>query len=355
MNKKIYTVLDANLNRSLEGLRVCEDSLRFVFNSSLSFSLRLKKIRHNLLKVSEKLPQKDLLLNRRVEEDKQKFIDLATEKKRKDLFEVLKTNLHRVMESLRSLEEFVKVINQNLSSSIEKIRFSLYALEQDIFIFFSKEKQLALLEKNLYAIIDSTFVKNNNYLEVAKQMTAGGAKIIQLRMKKESRKKIKEVAQDLSSWCRQKRVLFFLNDYPDLALLTKAHGVHIGQEDLSVLEVRKIISKEMLIGCSTHSVAEVWQADQEGADYISFGPLYNTKSKTGKMLKGIGEQEVPLIREKIKRPLVAIGGLTEDKVKGLLDLGFNSLAVISQLYKNDKIKDNTKRFLELIKGERVDR
>jgi hypothetical protein len=133
-NDNIYTAIDANLNRALEGIRVCEDVLRFIVHDERS--LNFKKLRHGLIDALKGLDHSTLLNARNVNEDKQKFIDLSSEKTRDSIESVFKSNISRSQESLRCLEEFSKLAcpeKPNMSAELQNIRFELYSLEKEIF------------------------------------------------------------------------------------------------------------------------------------------------------------------------------------------------------------------------------
>jgi hypothetical protein len=133
-NDNIYTAIDANLNRAVEGIRVCEDVLRFITHDERS--INFKELRHKLIDVLKELDTTTLLNARNVTEDKQKFVDLSSEKTRDSIESVFKSNISRAQESMRCLEEFSKLIcpeNSNMSAELQKIRFELYSLEKDIF------------------------------------------------------------------------------------------------------------------------------------------------------------------------------------------------------------------------------
>ena len=126
--------------------------------------------------------------------------------------------------------------------------------------------------------------------------------------------KVLIVARTISDICKEKDVLFIVNDYPDIAYLSCADGVHLGQDDLSVEDVREILPLSMLIGVSTHSIEEATTMFQKKPDYIAIGPIYDTKSKYGKTIKGIGVDPVKHLSNKIEIPLVCIGGIEPERI-----------------------------------------
>ena len=137
----VYTAIDANLNRAIEGIRVCEDVLRFIVHDERS--INFKKLRHKLVNALKDLDISTLLNARNVEDDKQKFIDLNSEKTRNSIESVFTSNISRAQESVRCLEEFTKLTyieNSNMSTELQNIRFELYSLEKEIFPIIHKLK-----------------------------------------------------------------------------------------------------------------------------------------------------------------------------------------------------------------------
>ena len=233
MEPGIYAAIDANINRSLEGLRVCEDIFRFVVSNNI-ISQRIKEIRHRVGGLVNVFPRNDLLRGRDVEKDAQKFIDLASEKSRDSVYGIAKSNLHRAMEAMRSIEEFFKLVNPGTEKNpFQEIRFSLYALEKDIVPFLLRDDKRNAFRSSLYAILDSAFIRDSEYLKTALSFAKGGASIIQLRMKSHPVRRILGIAKELAHLCRDNSILFIVNDYPEVAYLSGADGVHFGQDDLS--------------------------------------------------------------------------------------------------------------------------
>ncbi|MFH0976025.1 MAG: thiamine phosphate synthase [Spirochaetota bacterium] len=340
MDSRIYAAIDANINRSLEGIRVCEDIFRFVARNKV-LSVKLKDIRHNIADAIKAFSYKGLLSSRDVDNDSQKFVDLDSEKKRDNLQDILKSNLHRAMEAMRSVEEFYKLLHAKSDENpFQKIRFSLYSIEKELISCLIRNGKHKKFKNSLYAILDSSFVKNEEYLNAAQRLIKGGASIIQLRMKNHSQGKILEVAKEISGLCKENNVLLIINDYPDIAYLSGADGVHLGQDDLPVIEVRRLFPMDMIIGISTHSREQAVVAARCEPDYIAIGPVYNTKTKNNQNINGIGEDVVREVSGGTDIPVVAIGGLNPERIGILKTLRCGCYAVVSYLYKDDKIEDN---------------
>jgi thiamine-phosphate pyrophosphorylase len=340
MEARIYSAIDASVNRSLEGIRVCEDIFRFIIRN-VGLSVKLKQIRHEIVEALKSFSYNELLHGRDVENDSQKFIDVKSEKSRASIHNLVKSNLHRAMEAMRSIEEFFKLLHPDMDENpFQKIRFSLYTLEKDMIQILLREDKRKRFNSSLYAILDSSFVQNDEYLKTALKLIDGGASIIQLRMKNFPMGKILETAGNISSVCKEKGVLFIVNDYPEIAYLSGADGVHLGQDDLPVPDVRRILPPDMIIGISTHSMEQALLAVKDEPDYIAIGPIYKTKTKNNKLLEGIGEDIFKEVLRSTDIPLVAIGGLNPERAGRLKKLGCNCSAVVSYLYQENNKENN---------------
>ncbi len=206
--------------------------------------------------------------------------------------------------------------------------------------------------KGLYAIIDNSIRPDLPNIEIAKRALAGGSQILQLRGKGLSSRDLLEQAMEIRELTRKSGATFIVNDRADIALLSDADGVHLGQDDLPVVEARKILGGKKLIGISTHNIEQALKAEQEGADYIGFGPVFGTKTKVdAEEAKGIavlGE-----VKRRVSIPVIAIGGINLDNLRKVMEA--DGAAVISAIAKADNIEKTTKRFVEALRqaqGER---
>ncbi|HOO72442.1 MAG TPA: thiamine phosphate synthase [Spirochaetota bacterium] len=353
MQKELFSAIDASINRAMEGIRVCEDVLRFSFRQGI-FSARLKETRHRMRKEAAVFPLNGLLSSRDVAGDDQKFFDLESEKKRGSLFDVLRANFRRSIEAVRALEELSKAAGVSPQPDFQGIRFELYALEKEVLVSFEKEKNLSLFRNALYAIIDSSFVANNEYLAVASAFIDGGVSILQLRMKGASSRDLLAVGHECAALCRERGVLFIINDRPDIACLAGAHGVHLGQDDIPPSEARKILPSDMITGLSTHSLQQAVEATAQDPDYIAIGPLFDTSTKNGELVRGIGTAVISDIKSRVDLPLVAIGGITRDNAGQVMAAGADACAVISFLYSGGRFAENCRALVNSFSGRRND-
>lgn len=178
---------------------------------------------------------------------------------------------------------------------------------------------------------------------------ASGIRTIQLREKHMSKKELYSEALSMRFITLKYKTTFIVNDQIDIALAVDADGVHLGQEDMPVEEARKIMGKKKIIGVSTHSLKQAIKAQEGGADYIGFGPMFKTSTKDAGFPKGL--KSLREIRRHIIIPIVAIGGITSGNVLSVLDAGANGVAVMSALLKGD-ITENTAKLLKAVKSFR---
>ena len=267
-------ILDANLNRIGEGLRLLEDISRFILNDT-DLSKQLKSLRHDLLPRDKSLQGK-LLSARQAEQDVGAFLSEDGEAQRPDVASLVRANSRRVQQSLRVLEEITKVPGHDFGLEWEKLkhaRFTLYELEKTILLKLNRHDKIDRIS-GLYLILDTQALQGKNEIEIARQSIQGGATIIQLRDKMRPKTELVTMAQALKKVCSEFNVLFIMNDYLDIALAADADGLHLGQEDLPFPVARRLLPADKIIGCSTATLDEALQAQEQGADYIAVGAIY---------------------------------------------------------------------------------
>ena len=205
-------------------------------------------------------------------------------------------------------------------------------------------KQLNRVRTPIYLITDRT-ISGLSHVQIARLAIKSGIRTIQLREKHMSKKELYSEALSLRSLTLKYKTTFIVNDYIDIALAADSDGVHLGQDDMPVKEARKIMGKKKIIGISTHSLKQAISAEDEGADYIGFGPVFPTSTKDAGLPKGL--TALKEIRKHIRIPIVAIGGITTENISSALEAGANAAAVMSAILKGD-IKENTEKFLSAI-------
>ncbi len=303
MDAATLRILDANFNRAGEALRVLEEHVRMVLNHS-ALAGRAKQLRHDLAAAKARIPAAALLTVRDVEVDVGTAITTASETNRPDTQSVAVAAARRAAESLRCIEEYGKTIDADMSSSVEKIRYRVYTIERDICLKSPAWERLRTAR--LHVLITESLCAGP-WLDVAAQAIDGGADVLQLREKEMPDRELLARARRLRALTRERGTLFAMNDRPDLARLSEADIVHVGQDDLSVAEARAIAGPVILIGKSTHSVTQLQAALLESLDYAAVGPMFASRTKSVSDIAGPALLQAAIAMTDL--PIVAIGGI----------------------------------------------
>lgn len=288
----INQIVDANINRICEGIRVIEEYVRFAKNNQKHTNTcsAFRKTLH------QQFPQSsELLLSRDTAEDMRAGEALRT---RKSIVELLVANFKRVQEGLRVLEEYTG--NQVCNT----MRYQSYDLEKKILLLAMKKE----LKRGVYVI--------SSDLSVLEKALSWNVACIQLRDKNASKEEIYNKAKAFCEKYPERKTPFLINDFLDIAKLVKADGLHTGQDDIPIADQRKLLGESAIIGRTTHNLDQGKRAEKEGADYISVGPIWETPSKPGR--EGIGFNYLSVVKEEISLPYVAIGGIDNERINDVL-------------------------------------
>ena len=191
----------------------------------------------------------------------------------------------------------------------------------------AREPAMKARLRGLYVIIDPALTGGRDELETARAALEGGASMLQLRDKAREKGLQLPLARALAALCREHGVPFIVNDHVDLALAVGAAGVHIGQKDLPVAIVRRLVPREMIIGCSTNNPEEARRAEAEGADYVSVGRLFPTDSKED--TRPATTDTIGSVKAAVSLPVCAIGGIDETNIEQVIEAGADIVAVIA--------------------------
>ena len=198
----------------------------------------------------------------------------------------------------------------------------------------------------LYPITD-TRLTGLSHAEQVERLAAGGATLIQLRDKAASPRDFYEAALAAMKVARGLNVRIIINDRVDIAAAVRADGVHLGQDDLPPDRARAILAPGAIIGFSTHNLKQALEADSTSADYVAFGPVFQTSTKEDPdPVVGLGR--LAEIRLRVSKPIVAIGGITLDRAASVIEAGAASVAVISDLYSAGEISERVAAFISRI-------
>lgn len=317
----VLRVMDAAANRAGEALRVAEDYVRFVLDDPL-LTRTCKELRHALAAALAAIPEAHRLTARATEQDVGTRIVASGEYERRDPADVAGANLRRLQESLRSLEEFAKLTSLQTAVECEQLRYRSYTLHKAVLGVARARRRLH--DARLYVLVDG-YETEAKFAESAAALVAAGVDVLQLRDKRLDDRTLLARARTLRRLTRDTRTLFVMNDRPDLALLSEADGVHVGQEELSVAEARRIVGPDRLVGVSTHDLEQARRAVFDGADYLGVGPTFPSGTKQFASFPGL--EFVQAVAGEITLPAFAIGGITAENVGEVLRAGGRRIAV----------------------------
>jgi thiamine-phosphate pyrophosphorylase len=342
----ILRSIDAAANRAREGLRVVEDGLRFTLDDAHLTEV-CKVIRHELSETLKRIPWADRLAARETQADVGTTLTTPQEGVRTNLDDVLTANLLRVQEALRSLEEFGKTVDPAMAARLEQLRYRVYTLHRSATITLRNIERLA--ESQLYVLLDGRESVAEFELLI-RTLVASEVDVIQLRDKRMPDRELVDRARRLRELTRGTPTLFIMNDRLDLAALSQADGVHVGQDELSVKDARAIVGPKALIGVSTHTLEQARQAVLDGADYIGCGPTFPSGTKTFDHFPGTAF--LSAVAAEIRLPAFAIGGITNENIGSVKQAGFGRVAVSGAVVGTEDVGNAVRKFQRTLKTEK---
>lgn len=206
-------------------------------------------------------------------------------------------------------------------------------------------KKLKREIKGYYFITDEKLSKKGN-LSDAKEAVKAGVKAVQYRRKEGETKKLLEEALELKKFCSN--IAFIIDDRVDIALAAEADGVHLGQTDMPLKTARKLLGNK-IIGVTVHNVKEAIEAEKDGADYLGISPIFETTTKEDAG-KAVGIKLIKEIKKVSSLPLIAIGGITLENAKEVVEAGADGLCAISAVMSKENVKEEIKKFQRLFEG-----
>ena len=202
---------------------------------------------------------------------------------------------------------------------------------------------------DLYLVTDRTLTRGRDLFWVLEQALEGGVNAVQLREKDLAGRELFDLAEKISRLCERYGASLFINDRVDVALAVDAAGVQLGKTSVPIEAARSLLGPERLIGASIHSLDELNDATRGGADFVLFGPVYFTPSKAS-----FGAPQGLAALQKIVAtsalPVYAIGGITEQNVKAVRNLGVHGIALIAAIISAERPKETTQRLARLLGG-----
>ena len=332
MPYELHRIIDANINRASEALRVLEDWARFGKNNQ-DITKKLKLIRHEINKLV--LLNPNLILSRESIHDVGK--NTGIESKKRNIKDIIRANCKRLEESLRVLSEYGNVVGAYCNTPLlENFRYEIYTIEKELVI---NEKLIRLQNANLYLVTGrdapaGRLYNDNEFLSIIEKSVEGGIDIIQLREKKEKENKILELGKEIKKIINNTDVLFIINDRVDLALACNADGVHLGQDDMPVARARGAYGNTPV------------------PDYLGVGPVFPTPTKPD--YKPAGLEYVRWADENLKEiPWFAIGGIDETNIEKVINAGAGKIAVVREIMNADDPLKKTKSLKSILEKEKA--
>ncbi len=343
-SRETLRIIDANQNRTGEGLRVLEEFARLSLNDK-SLTRQLKDMRHALLTNSPKLEER-LIAARDAAGDVGQDMKAPRQEQELSQTESIVANARRVQESLRVLEEVARAAAMPLDTDAYKAaRFSLYDIEKQLLTLFLRRDKVARLA-GLYVIIDTEFLRGRDPEVLTEQALKGGTSTIQLRAKELNVRAFLSMAEKIKNVCDHRGAPFIVNDSLEVTLAVDADGLHVGQDDLPVSTARCLLPVNKILGASVRTVEEAVRARSDGADYLGAGSMFTTDTKTSAEVVGPGR--LAEMKKAVDLPIVAIGGINKGNIAEVIRNGAIGAAVISAVLGAADVESATRELVNII-------
>ena len=202
------------------------------------------------------------------------------------------------------------------------------------------------LRRRLYAIIDLNYVSAGQAPAILRKLIDGGIDAVQLRGKNRSVDELSALAGQLLEQTMAANIPFIVNDHAAVADRVRVQGVHVGQDDDSIAQVRRVVSRPVIVGKSTHSLSQAIAAELEGADYIGFGPLFATPTKPDYL--PIGVDQIREVHRQVNIPIFCIGGIKVENLPQVIAAGAKRVVVVSGLLQSDNPAQYAQRAKRLL-------
>lgn len=199
----------------------------------------------------------------------------------------------------------------------------------------------------LYIVTDSKILEGRDFYKCIEDALKGGVKTVQLREKHATGAEFLEKAIKLRALTKKYNAMFIVNDRVDIAMISNADGVHVGQSDIPIYYVKSIVGKDIIVGVSVSNIEEAKIAKEDGADYIGVGAMFNTSTKLD--AKSVSIETLKNIKSEVDIPIVAIGGLELDNIDSIKKCNIQGYAVISAILEKDDIHSECSKWISKIK------
>lgn len=351
---RVARILDANLNRAGEAIRVVEEAARFLLEDA-ALVRRAKEMRHLLSRAARAtLPSSVRLAARDAKGDVGRRLRVALQRDSRDVGETVEANCKRLQEALRCIEEY-GAGRPSLARAAQALRMDAYVLESDLLAALGPRR--ALRDARLYVILTEE-VARRPLAEAARLALSGGAQLLQVREKTKSDRRLVAAVRVVVALARPRGVPVLVDDRVDVALAAGADGVHVGPDDLSIADARRLLGPSAIVGATAHSAAEARRAERAGADYVSAGPVFSAATKWRHLEPGeaprLDPRGLAVVREITRaatRPVFAIGGITAENLDRVLRAGARRVAVCAGVIAAANPVRAARRMRRLLDGE----
>jgi thiamine-phosphate pyrophosphorylase len=321
LDAAVLRILDVNINRAREALRVIEDYARLALDDA-DAAAAVKRCRHRLQEIAVGLGPDELLAARNILSDVGRDTKTPAELQRQTPESVIRAAFGRLAEAARSLGEYAKLESAPAAALAEALRYAGYELEQRIILRGALRARFRAVR--LYVLLTENLCRRD-WLKTAEAAIDGGTGCLQLREPHLPDAELLARARKLRELTIRRGVLLAINNRPDVARLARADMVHVGQDDLAVGDARRIAGAALLVGKSTHTLEQFEAALAEKPDYLAVGPMFQSGTKPQPHVAG--PRALTEAARKTELPLVAIGGITTENAGAIITAGASCVAV----------------------------
>ena len=309
---------------------MAEDLARYTLDDR-HLTEQLKQLRHELAQLfANRENADDRLAARNVVGDVGTTVSTPAEYERADEQSIWTANFRRLQQALRTLEEVSKCSSPRTAMHVEQLRYRSYTIEKAA--FHTRRGLARWADCHIYALLDGN-PDMDSFDAQARRLVIANVDVIQLRDKSGDDRRLLAQARILVRAAADTPTRVIINDRPDVAALSRADGVHLGQEDMAVHDARTILGPRPSIGVSTHSIAQARQAVMDGADYLGVGPVFSSTTKHFSNCAGL--DFVRQVSQEINLPAFAIGGIAADNIDQVQAAGASRVAVCGALRGGD--------------------